>query len=749
MNTDVRRPRFVGGDLSGGLTSAVLSVTGNIVIGVIAFAPLGPEYAGKGVLAGMFASIVGGLIAAVSGGAPGMIAGPKATTAMVFAALLSQLLATGRFDLSVPGQEELLLTLAFSAVLISGSAQILLGAFRVGKMVKFMPYPVVAGIRNATAILLISNQVWPFMGVPRQGVGSFLADLGQFQPASFFVAVATALVAWKGARLMPKGAVTVVALLIGTALYHAFPLVGAGVRLGPVLEPLSFEFPTPEYATGIWRALTNPANLGLFAAVVSGALAIAVLDSISALITLVSFQSIANRRFDANNQLVGQGLGTAASALFGGLSTSGVLARSTLNHGAGGRTRASGVFNAVGVLVLVAVLARPLGYLPKAAIAGLIVVIAFQLFDRWTLGQLKEAMRVDAQMRRDNVINVGQMLFVVAVGVLANLVWAVGAGLVWAVGAGVVLSVVVFLAEMSRSPIRQVRTGTALRSARQRDEHLTKLLATHGDRIAVIELEGTIFFGSCDAVGTRAEDLAEEGAEFVLLDLKRVRAVDATGYKVLGQTFGRLAARGSTLAFSYISPQGRGREIAEDLVVSGVPEARMFDSTDQALEYFEEGLLLKLNAYEVHGDRWAVADFGEAWGMSAEECSALEKYTAPRSFEAGEVVFREGEASRSMYFLSHGTADVILGIHGEDRRRRVATFTSGTVFGEMALLDGLPRAAEVQATAPLDVFELSLESFERLSADHASVVMKIQAAIGRVLGTRLRGANRMIMELDS
>ena len=741
MNTDVGRPRIVVGDLSGGIASALLAITGNIAAGVIAFAPLGPEYAGKGVLAGMFSSIVAGLMAALFGSAPAMITGPKATTAMAFAALLSQLLATGRFDLSTPGHEELLLSLAFSAVLISGSVQILLGAFRVGTMVKFMPYPVVAGIRNTTAILLISSQLWPFMGVPRQGFGSFLADLGQFQPATFFVAAATALVAWRGGRLMPKAAVPVVALVFGTLLHHAFPLLGAEVRLGRVLEPLSAELPTPAYATGIWSALTDPANLGLVAVVLSGALAIAVLDSISALITLVSFQSLAGRRFDANHQLVGQGVGTAAGALFGGLSTSGILARSAINHSAGGRTRASGVVNALGVLVLVVLLARPLGYVPKAAIAGLIMVIAFQLFDRWTLGQLKEATRAEAEMRRDNVINIGEMLFVVAVGVLA--------GLVWAVGAGVVLSVLVFVAQMSRSPIRRVRTGIAVRSARQRDEYLTELLATHGDRIAVIELEGTIFFGSSDAVGARAEELADEGAEFVLLDLKRVRAVDATGYQVLGQTFARLRSRGSTLAFSYISPQGKGREIAEDLVVNGVPEARMFDSTDQALEYFEEGLLMKLNAHALHADGWAIADFGEAWGMSAEECSALEEYTAPRSFEAGEVVFTEGDVGRSMYFLSRGTADVVLRIPGEERHRRLATFTPGTVLGEMALLDGLPRAAGVQATAPLDVFELTLEAFERLSVDHTEVAMKIQAGIGRTLGTRLRGANRMIMELDS
>jgi SulP family sulfate permease len=155
MAAKTRNPRFTPGDLSGGIASAIASITGNVAAGVIAFAPLGPEYAVKGILAGMFSSIVAGLMAALFGSAPGMIAGPKATTAMAFAALLSQLLATGRFNIDSPESVDLLLALAFSAVLISGSVQILLGAFRVGGLVKFMPYPVVAGIRNTTALLLI------------------------------------------------------------------------------------------------------------------------------------------------------------------------------------------------------------------------------------------------------------------------------------------------------------------------------------------------------------------------------------------------------------------------------------------------------------------------------------------------------------------------------------------------------------------------------------------------------------------
>lgn len=741
MTPNPSRIRFTPGDLSGGIASAVVSIPGNVAAGVIAFAPLGPEHVGQGILAGMLSSIIAGFLASLLGGAPGMIAGPKATTSMVFAAMLTSLLATGQFDLTTVEGERLLLSLAFGAVLVSGTVQMLLGAFRVGGLVKFMPYPVVAGIRNTTAILLIYSQIWPSLGVDRQGWSSLLSDLSQIQPATFVVTAFTALFVWKGGRLMKKPAVPIVALVAGSGLYYLIDAFVPGVRLGPVLGALPSVVPRPEYAVSVFSALADSMSLGVVAAVVSGALAIAVLDSISALITLVSYQSIADRRFDANNQLVGQGIGSAVSAFFGGLTTSGILARAVVNHRAGGRSRASGVVNALGVLVLMLALTAPLALLPKAAIAGLIMVIASGLFDRWSFGQVKESLRPGATDRRDNLVASVQMLFVVLVGVT----WS----LVAAVGAGVVLSIVVFVVQMSRSPIRRIRTGATVRSAKSRDPETTGILEEKGHRIAVLELEGTIFFGSSDALATEAEELAEQGTDFVIFDMRRVRDVDATGFKVLGQTFARLRSRGATLGFSFVVPDRLRPEIAEDLMLNGVPEARMFESTDRALEYFEDGLLMKLGADEFDEEGWTLEMFAADWNLGPDEAEVLREYVSERYFDGGDFLFCEGDTDRTLFMLRRGTADMTIPIPGEARHRRVGTVTKGTVIGEIALIDGLPRSAAVRATDPIDAYELSHDAFMRLAREHPTIAIKIQAGIGAVLGTRLRRANALIAELDS
>jgi CRP-like cAMP-binding protein len=224
--------------------------------------------------------------------------------------------------------------------------------------------------------------------------------------------------------------------------------------------------------------------------------------------------------------------------------------------------------------------------------------------------------------------------------------------------------------------------------------------------------------------------------------------MDATGYEVLGQTYRRLKARDTILAFSHVVPGRLNKEIAEDLMQSGVPPARMFESADRALEYFEEGLLLKLGADRRRQEGWTLERFGAAWGLTEQEQDRLQEYVEARHFESDDFVFLEGDTSRSMYFLCKGDADVSIPV-GDGRRRRVATFQEGTVFGEMALLDGAPRAAGIGASGPLDVFELTHEEFLRLGREEPEMALKIHAALGRILGARIRGANALILELDS
>jgi CRP-like cAMP-binding protein/anti-anti-sigma regulatory factor len=275
------------------------------------------------------------------------------------------------------------------------------------------------------------------------------------------------------------------------------------------------------------------------------------------------------------------------------------------------------------------------------------------------------------------------------------------------------------------------------------------LLSESGHRIAVIEIEGTIFFGTAEALAAQAEALADEGTDFVLFDLKRLHAVDATGFKVLGQTFARLRKRGTTLGFSYVIPDVLRDEVAEDLMVQGVPEARMWPSTDRALEYFEEGLLMKLGADEYDEEGWSIELFGAEWGLAPEQCAKLAAYLRQREFDGGEFLFEEGDTDRSMFLLRKGFADLSIQVPESERRLRVSTASRGTVLGEISMLDGFPRSASAMAASPILAYELTYDDFQRLLDEEPEIGVHFLAGVSETLAKRLRRADDLIIELET
>ena len=688
----------------------------------------------------MLASVVAGLLGAVFGSAPGMIAAPKATTSLAFAAVLSQTIALGGLDPSQPDQARRLLTLAFATVVLSGATQFALGFARFGGLVKFIPYPVVAGIRNATAILLIYGQTWALLGVPRGRLTEILGVLPEAHVGALAVGLVTVLVAWRGGRWMPRATVPLAALLAGTALHYGLVLL-PGVSPGPVLGALPSAVPRPEYLGDLLGLLISP-DLRLFLPVVlAGALAIAVLESVTALIAMVGHESLYNRRFDANRQLQGQGPGSAVGAIFGGLPASGLTAAATANYRAGGRSGLSGVVNSLSVLVLIALLLRPLSFLPNAAIAGFILVVAVGLLDPWSLDMMKAWTGRGRRQRQDDWADLGAMALVLAVGIAFNLIAAVTAG--------VVVSILVFVGQMSRSPIRSLRSGEVVRSRRLRDQHVADLLREHGSRIAVLELEGTIFFGSCDPVATELEQLAGRGALYVVVDMKRVVRVDTSGYQALGQTYRRLRNRGVRMSFSYAGTAHNRPALTSNLLFSaGASHEDIFPNTDRALEECEEQLLSSLITDRSAAEAWAAHDFGLEMGLDEPQALVFASKVERREYEDGELVCGLGDPGDSMFFVSTGSADVIIPIGEGGRERRLATLTRGTLFGEMSLLDGRPRSADVRASRGLVCFEFTVEAMRELSQTRADVALRVYAALGRTLGHRLRDANDLIQELD-
>ena len=729
------------GDLAGGFTAAVVSLPTNLMFGIIAFGPLGEQYVSLGVLAGMYSSIFVGIFASIFGGTPGMISGPKATTSLIFASILTVLLADRVGGGAAALQPMQALYIAFLAVLVGGVFQTVFGIFRLGDLIKYIPYPVIAGFLNGAAVLVIITQLGNLLGVSA-GVqtGGWMESLSQIKPLNMLVAAITIFSIVLINRKYKRVSSSVFGMLIGTVVYYLLRAAGFGEALGPVVGRIDFARPSlwlfreasPELIREIPRILPK---------LLPAAFSIALLGSIDSMLAALAIQNLTNVDPKTNKDLLGQGVGNMVSACFGGIAGSGYVGRSSLNYWAGGRTRLSGVVYSITILLFVLFLFPVIGFVPRAVIAGVLVMMALQIVDRWSVGLYRKLLFQRVQQKRELLVN----FFIITVVTLVTIFF----NLVMAVLVGIVLAVLMFVVRMSKSVIRRSYSGKLIHSKTKRDEKHIDVLKAHGDEIRIIELEGILFFGSADRFATEVMNQVREGARYVILDMKRVDEIDSTGVRILVQTTRRMVCNGVQLALSYVQPDSRlWRFLSDFNVLDTIAEDAFFPDTDAALEVFENRLLENVLQEPVYEAVFTLEDFSCFSDLKKRELRVVTRAFQTVEFHKGETIFRQGDEGNALYLIARGLVDVTINLPGTVRRKRIHSLSAGTFFGEMALLDQRPRSANMEAREEMICYCLTIREFERLKKNSPAVALTILSSISRTIAARLRDANEMISDME-
>lgn len=727
-----------GRDISGGITAAVIGLPKNIAYGLIALAPLGTAWQGQGVMAGFAAAIVGGGLAALLGGTPALISAPSAAAALVFASTISQLIAVApQFagDVAPENYQLLVLVLGFLVMALAGLCQVIFGFLRLGNLIKFTPYPVIAGLLNGLALLVLVGELeqlvsfsgaWPYV---------------QLDGWRWLLALVVLAISLAGKQFFCKVGVpsVLVALLVGALAYYGLALAGLEAQLGGRLDPLQQASLTPRYFQEMVGALALEGTLSIFPVLVTAALSVAFLASTKTLLAALNVQNLSHQRSDVNRELMAQGLANIAAAGFGGIASEGSFSQSVGNYQAGGRTRLSGIAWSVVTLLGVYLLAPLLQLIPNAVVSGLLFYIALTMTDRWSLGLLARVLR-DKSQRKLFLTDALVIVLVTIVTVVTNLNTAVAIG--------VLASIVVFVVKMSKTTVRRRYDAATRHSKRQRDDRALAVLTEHGGNIHVIELEGSLFFASADALALELDTLAGLGVHAVILDLKRLRDIDLSSVRVLKQTYARLRETGCQLALSYVQP---GTLIQRTLATGGLfdslPLGACFPDTDSALERFEDHLLASRAPQISNRVELELADVPVLADLDPADLEVLKSKFYREHYRQGERIVRQGDSGDAMYIITRGLADVILDLPG-GRSKRLSSLTAGTFFGELALLDHSSRSANIDASQYLVCYRLDVHDFERLQRSHPHISMKLLANISRTLTKRLRYANETIVELE-
>jgi SulP family sulfate permease len=702
-------------EVRGGLAASAVALGILLPLGLLPYAALGSDGAALGIRASFVGSVIGGVIIALVGGSAVPGSGPRTSTALIFASFVAGLAA----DPALRTAEGLpvLLALASACVALSGLLQMLFAAARVGSISTYVPLPVVAGFMDGVAILIIVAQV-RLLVAPDGGISTL----------EVVVTSATAAIAWLIARRWTRLPWALVGIAAGSVLYWIVaPLIGGrpGELLGAPAPGVTLPF----------MALADTATVREhLPRLVVAALVIAVIGSLESLMSAAGLDARLLTRHKPNRMLLGQGTANLVVGLLGGMPVSTSAAVQIAMHRAGGRRIVSALVCALLLACAMVVAPRALTLVPVAATAGVMLIVGLGLFDQWS-GTLWRQVR--AGMRdRDALWALATVAAVCAITVVF--------GFVLGIAVGVALSIVLFVAGQNRSLVRSVATGATRASRRIYREEETHALREHGDWIRVVELEGAVFFGTAHKLERELEAIAA-GSRYLVVDVRRVTTIDASGTHAFERLAARVRAKGARFMLAGIAAGDRNaRALRAHGALVGEHDA-WFDDSDRALEHVERDILDGLGMASQH-EELPVATVALFDGLDEAQSAHLAGRLARRELAAGEVLFRRGEPGDRVFVLVKGAVTMMSGT-GDEPGHRLATFASGVVFGEAALLDGGGRTATGVADEASVVYVLTRDGLQALADEDAGLALAVLRNIARQLSARLRFANQTIEAL--
>ena len=728
-------PKNISGDFWGGLAAMLVALPSAIAFGVTIYSPLGSAQAAQGALAGILGAMALGLLAASLGGAPRLISAPCAPAAAVLAAFAIEMLHAGH----EPQAIALMLTLLG---LMAGLLQITFGLLRLGRLIEYMPYPVVSGYLTGVGLIIIGSQVPKLLGAAK-GVNIWhaLAAPGLWNFQSLTIGIVTAGVMVGAPRFVKVVPAAILGLLAGVATYFVLGLAGAVPLVAEanplVVGPLTIAGGGSflDGLTGRWEAASalDMANVQLL---IFPALTLAGLLSIDTLKTCLVLDAMTRSRHNSNRELLAQGAGNLGSALIGGMPGAGTMGATLVNLNSGGNSRLSGVIEGAMALIAFLLLGSLIAWVPVGALAAILIVIGVRMIDKNSLHFLRS---------RATLLD-----FAVIAAVVAT---ALTVGLIAASGVGILLAILLFVREqIGGAVVRRKLFGNENFSKRVRTHEEMEILIDKGDAAVICELQGSLFFGTTNQLYTALEqDLKTR--RYLILDMRRVQTVDVTAAHMLEQIKDMLAERDGCLIFSQI-PQKlpSGRDIRQYLDEVGLikPDGavKVFDEIDAAQEWVEDQIIAAAALEFAAETALALADIELFRNRKAQTLAALEVCLEQRHVAAGERIFARGDHGDELFLIRRGAVRILLPVN-ETQSHHLGTFGRGAFFGEMAFLDGEPRSADAVAFTDAELYVLSRQVFDTFADEHKKVGLSLMEGIASVLASRLRYTNAELRALES
>ena len=487
-------------------TAFTADLIAGVTVGLVAL-PLAMAFAiasGLTPQSGIYCAIITGFIISALGGSRFQIGGPTGAFVVVISGIIAKYGVDG----------------LFMCTLMAGAILVVMGLTGTGTAVKYIPRPVIIGFTNGIALVIASTQLKDFLGLAIEVPGEFLArlevigaHLGSVSPDSLALGAGTLLLLILWSRYVKRIPAYIVALFAGTGAAIVFQLDVAtvGSRFGGIPAGLP-AFHVPAFRPELVLSLISPA------------VTVAMLGAIESLLSAVVADRMGGDRHNPNTELFAQGIANLVSPLFGGLPATGALARTATNIRSGARSPMSGIIHAITLLGVLMFGASLAAYVPLPVLAAILFVVA------WNMGEWLEIGEVFKQSYADIAVWTATFLLTV----LADLTVAVEVGMV--------LAALLYIRRVAQTTTVSRVTHEYIEAGRP---HILQDKAIP-DYVAIFRIHGPFLFGGTDKL-REISDHAEALPRVVVLRLRNMTAIDATGLSAIEELADELKAQGRTL----------------------------------------------------------------------------------------------------------------------------------------------------------------------------------------------------------
>ena len=713
--------------LIAGLVNGIIFVVSAMALGALIFTGELSSYLPQGIGILLFGSLIFALFSAVTASYPIIISAPQDIPIAILALMATTIVATSGSSWSAQEQYEFIfVTIGLTSVLV-GLFFYILGKFKLGKLVRFIPFPVVGGFLAGTGWLIVqfSFSMMTDVDPTINNLSAFFTSdmLIRWVPGAVFAIVLLILHRYISHYLLMPTVLTIgIGLFYIVSFFNGVSvseLESGGYLLGP--------FPEEGLFTGLPLKYLSGFDWNLFWVTLPAIGTMMVLSTISVLFNYSGLELIIKQDVDLDRELKMTGFSNILAGLGGAPPGYLTLSVTSMAYDIGARSRLSSI---VVVLLCAFTLffgADVLSIFPKVILGGLLLNLGLSFLEEWLYDTWEKL------SRNDYFVIVLILVVIAAVGFLEGIV------------IGLLMSIVLFVLSYSKvEVVKHELTGTTFHSNVERSEYLKRIIADHGEQISILPLQGFIFFGTAnrllDRVNERVEKEGSSHLKYMIFDFRQVTGLDSSTINSFIKLRIMAKNHGFRVVFCNLNQDMTNQLRAGGLLPEEGGVFVEFDDLDHGLEWCEDELIEQYKKLDKELPDSEKAD------SFKDQFPGIAEFFEEKKVAGDTAIIEQGKDPGGIYFIESGRITVRLDT-GSTKGIRLKSLGAGTVVGEVSLYLGSKASASVLTETDCVIYFLSKDNFQKLNLESPGKAAELHTYIVKLLSDRLAKSNATIQAL--